>query len=450
MNRLPVTLSILATETSGASLLLFPNLGFRDDFRFIFLQMVLGYITGRIIISYFFIKPIYESGVFSIYEYFEKKINISFSRFVSYLFIIATILSAGIRLFIASLGLYALFMPNPNEGYFYIILIIFIAGTVAIFYSRLGGLKGVIRTDTFQFFIIVTGCLVLILFTSFSNTWPDLQYKDFILLNFKGNFFGETYFFPVAFFGGAILTLGSHGADQTLFQRVLSCKNITDARRSMLFSAFLIFPLIAFFLLTGYILSGSTLINPTLQQELKSGQENIIPYYVRTYLSAPFRGIFAIVFLSAAMSSIDSCLHSLSTILAKTRTKISKKISAANLSIFSGFALIVSAIFFQYLKYTSPASPLISLALGVTGMVFAPLAALFFSIIYIKKHISPIGSAISLICGIMISVSVFLFSQIPSGESFIKISWIWGVIGSFFVCLILFISFHLTAKNKHR
>src|ERR1041384_2508790 len=147
-----VLASLIAAETSASTFFGTPGEGF--TFRnYTYLQLALGTILARILVSYIFIKPYYDYKVYSIYEYLTARFGVPTKNAASGVFMITRLLASGARLYVAAIALALAYemisgsRPNRTET-----LWIYIGATTAIvvltaIYTTLGGIKAVVWTD---------------------------------------------------------------------------------------------------------------------------------------------------------------------------------------------------------------------------------------------------------------------------------------------------------------
>src|SRR5438046_5061956 len=144
-----VLASLIAAETTAATFFGAPGEGF--TFRnYTYLQLAIGTILARILVSYIFIKPYYDYKVYSIYEYLTARFGVPTKNAASAVFVITRLLASGARLYFAAIALALAYemirgvQPGQKETLF-----IYIGSTVVIvvmtaIYTPLGGLKAVI------------------------------------------------------------------------------------------------------------------------------------------------------------------------------------------------------------------------------------------------------------------------------------------------------------------
>ena len=87
--------SIVATETSVLTFISVPGIAYRGDWTF--LQLAMGYIFGRILVSIFLLPVFFKYGVTSIYEILKKKFSVYIQKLASLTFIITRLLADGVR-----------------------------------------------------------------------------------------------------------------------------------------------------------------------------------------------------------------------------------------------------------------------------------------------------------------------------------------------------------------
>src|SRR6267378_5593674 len=160
-----VLASLIAAETTAATFCGTPGEGF--TFRnYTYLQLAIGTILARILVSYIFIKPYYDYKVYSIYEYLTARFGVPTKNAASAVFMITRLLASGARLYVAAIALALAYemirgvQPGQKETLF-----IYIGSTIAIviltaIYTTLGGIKAVIWTDFIQASIMIGSALI--------------------------------------------------------------------------------------------------------------------------------------------------------------------------------------------------------------------------------------------------------------------------------------------------
>src|SRR6476659_5157314 len=150
-----VLASILAAEISAATFLGAPGEGYEKR-NFTYAQLALGTILARIIIAYVFIKPYYDFGVVSIYEYLLLRFGKSTKNTASAIFLVTRALASGTRLYVAAIVLvmgYEMITGATldiwQQVWVYILALTAITALTAL-YTALGGIKAVVWMDVIQ------------------------------------------------------------------------------------------------------------------------------------------------------------------------------------------------------------------------------------------------------------------------------------------------------------
>lgn len=231
--------SVVATETSLLTVISIPAVAYGGSL--VFLQLVLGYICGRILVS-FMILPFYFKGILvTPYAYFEERFGLSFRRSSAFVFLGTRLLADGIRLFAAAIPL------KMITGLDYSVAIAIIA-VLTLAYTYWGGLRSVIWIDVLQL-IVYTFCAGLIIFFAWNaidggvlaQLTADKKLTFFQMPISFGDIFLSPYNFVGAFIGGAFLSMASHGTDHIIVQRLLACGDLQNARKALISSGFFVF-----------------------------------------------------------------------------------------------------------------------------------------------------------------------------------------------------------------
>src|SRR6266566_2884911 len=261
-----ISLSIVATETSTLTLIGVPALAYANYAKpeqggnFTYLQVVLGYIVARIIISLLFIPAYFRGNLLTAYELLKNRFGIKTKNFAASLFLVMRALAEGVRVFAASLVLSAVLSASlPGLPYLWLWSII-IVGVLTLIYTFEGGIAAVIWTDLIQLVIYIGGSLLAayMLVRLVPGGWPAILAD--------GRAAGKIHFvswstdlrvpftFWAGLIGGCFLTMASHGTDQLLVQRLLTCRNLRDSQKALIFSGFAVFFQFFLFLTIGVML----------------------------------------------------------------------------------------------------------------------------------------------------------------------------------------------------
>ncbi|TGL54082.1 sodium:solute symporter [Leptospira kemamanensis] len=371
-------ISLVATETSSLTFLSIPSLSYKGDFRF--LEIAIGYIFGRTIVALFLLPSYFSGNTISVYEYVGNRFGTSPQKTISFVFTISRLLGDGIRLYVSSLPIAFLLermgFPISPEGLGMIALTIL--SVVTIIYSVFGGFRAIVFTDVLQWVIYLLGgifALGLILTqmgeTTIINKIQTLdalgKWKVFV---FDYNLTGDnSYFILFAILGGAFISIGSHGTDLMLVQRVIATKNLLSGQKVLIGSGIVVFFQFLIFLCIGsllYVFYEGKSIPP----------DKVFSHFIINEVPSPFLGILVAAILASAMSTLSSTINSLSLTWARD-WGMDKWFSPRILSLFFGVLLFFASLIPYFLVETWEKG-ILEMGLTIFSYTLGPSIAVFF------------------------------------------------------------------------
>ena len=272
-----LSLSIVATETSTLTIIGTPGIAFGGDLSF--LQLVLGYMVGRIFISLVLIPAYFKGEMYTAYQLMERRFGQRIKHATASLFLVTRALAEGVRV----LAIATVVGIVLGTGDLASILII---SALTLIYTFEGGLTAVIWTDVVQLFIYIGGTLVAF-FTILSyipGGWEGVMANaghKFVLWNFSTSYH-VPYTFWAGVIGGAFLNTASHGVDQLIVQRLLAARNERDSKAALLSSGLVIFFQFSLFLVVGIMLYSFYLYHP--EESVPAMRDRIFPTFVVRHL----------------------------------------------------------------------------------------------------------------------------------------------------------------------
>jgi len=374
-----LSLSIVATETSTLTFLGVPALSYKGDYSF--LSLATGFVIGRIL-SAFLLLPRYGKGSYlSIYEWIGIEMGKPSQKTLSILFCIVRILSDGVRLYATSLPLSFLlvaFFPDTwNFSKVSILSLLFIS-VITVVYSAYGGFRAVVWADFFQFLVYTLGGMFVfyilgkeIGFFQDLSKIPETKF-DILHTNLKldsGDW--DPYFVLFSIPGGILLSLGSHGTDQMIVQRLLACKNLKESQLALICSGFFVFLQFFLFLAIGTCLYVAI---PSFENP-----NHVFPEYIVNRLSTPWKGLILAGVFASSMSTLSSSLNSL-TLTTEVDLGINQSLSRwlthTTLTVAWGVLLFVSSILPFFLDETARTN-IVELGLSFSSLVFGAIISIF-------------------------------------------------------------------------
>ena len=241
-----IALSIVSAETSTLTIIGTPGLAFAGDFGF--LQIVLGYMLGRIVVAALFLPKYFHGEMLTAYQLIDRRFGRTLYKVTAGLFLLTRAAAEGVRVFAVSIVVGIAIGTGD-------VLSIAIISALTLLYTFEGGMAAVIWTDVVQMAIYIGGTLVAIwsLGRHVPGGWHQIHTVaaaagKFHMFNFALNL-TTTYTFWAGVLGGTFLTMASHGTDQLMVQRMLAAKNLRESRLALLSSGVVIFIQFALFLL---------------------------------------------------------------------------------------------------------------------------------------------------------------------------------------------------------
>src|SRR5215831_4966781 len=248
-----IALSIVSAETSTLTIIGTPALAFQGHLGF--LQIVLGYLLARLVISFLFLPQYFRGEMFTAYELIRRRFGERLRALTAGTFLVTRSLAEGVRVFAISIVISVILGTGEIASIALIVIL-------TLFYTFEGGMTAVIWTDVIQMSLYAIGA-TLSFFVMLQKTpggWahvlavgiPAGKFQIFDLhFAFTREFFAKPYSFWAGVLGGCFLTSASHGTEQLMVQRLLSARSEGQSRLALFASWVVIFSLFSLFLLIG-------------------------------------------------------------------------------------------------------------------------------------------------------------------------------------------------------
>ena len=434
---LVISLSIVATETSTLTLVGVPALAYTVYARpeqggaLTYLQVVFGYIIARIIISVLFIPAYFEGELLTAYELLARRFGASTKHFAASLFLIMRALAEGVRVFAASLVLAAVIGASlPGLAHLWLWSIVLV-GLLTIIYTFEGGIAAVIWTDLIQLVIYIGGSLLAAwqLLHMVPGGWPTIAAhaeaaNKFQLLSFSWDL-TLPFTFWAGLVGGTFLTMASHGTDQLLVQRLLTCRDKRDSQKALIASGFIVLFQFVLFLLIGVMLYAYYQHVPA---PAIASNDGIFPAFIVHSLPHGIAGLVIAAVFAAAMSNLSGSLNSLAstTVLDFYRPLAGRDKSDAQILRLSrwctaawGVVLIGIAI------VAKDWGSVFTVGLSIASLVYGPMLGAFLLGVLTTRANQP---------GVMTGIGVSLGCMLLV-KNYTPLAWTWYVLVGTVICV---------------
>ena len=391
-----VMLSVVATETSTLTFLSIPGVSYLGSL--VFLQLTFGYLLGRVFVSVFLLPAYYAGSLTTAYGLLEERFGIGARRFTSAIFMVTRLLADSVRLFATAIPLALI------TGWPYATSIIVI-GVLTLIYTYLGGIKAVVWVDAAQMMLYLFGALVAVLgiqalvpggwSSVLANARPEgkLAVLD---LSFDRM---TTYTLWAGIFGGAIFTMASHGTDQLIVQRLLTCRDQRAAQKALIGSGIAV--IVQFFL---FLMVGLGLWAFYEGRSFDSTDE-IFALFIVEQLPPGITGLLIAGVFAAAMSSLSSSINSLASATAYdywapivgARNDEGRILKAGKVFtlVWAGLLTLGAVLFIPL----SAGTTAVEVALGIASLVYGGLLGAFALGVFTKRP-----GQVAVIIGVVVGV----------------------------------------------
>ncbi|MEM9137351.1 MAG: sodium:solute symporter, partial [Cyanobacteria bacterium P01_F01_bin.42] len=371
-----IGISIIATSFSAASLLGGPGEGYEHGFLWI--QLQIGDLIGYGLVIFLFLPFFVRLNLTTAYEYLERRFDAKTRSLGSLCFLLFVIARLGALLYGASLVVKTVTGLSLTAA-------ILIVGTVSIIYTVAGGIAAVVWTDVLQFGMIFIGLAAGIWAATsgvsggFGELWEaagaagklsvvDLSWNPESIRSL-----------PTALIAYGTLAFAVAGTNQQSVQRYVSCADVSSGRKAIFLGWFSGFVGVFATLLLGVLLFGFYAVNDGLPADVKS--DGILSHFIVNQVPPGAAGLLVAAIFAAAMSSIDSALHALSTCItvdfyqrysSGQKTEAQSLRVAQSLIVVWGIVGILSAFY-----VASTGESLLPFLVQYTAMFLGPLLGLF-------------------------------------------------------------------------
>ena len=447
----PIAISTMATQCSTKSILGAPAfVAFSVGGGMLWLQYELA-VPFAMIFLMIFLLPLYRRlGIISVYAYLEKRFDKNTRLALSVLFQFIRAFATGVTVYGISIVI------SYCTGVSFAVSVIML-GVITIIYDSIGGMKAVIISDVIQM-IVLYGSIILTIYYAisivggFGEVISSFDENRLKAINFTSHGFdGNSFAFLPMLIGGFFLYVSYYGCDQSQVQRELSTKNVDDTNLALFLNGILRFPLVITYCFLGVCIGAYVAKHPEfvglLPSENGSPNYNLsVPIFVIKYFPVGLVGLVMVGLFSAAMSSLDSTINSLSattmqdifkSFLNKDFTQKQELFMSKALTVFWGTVCTLFAF------YVGDISDSIIVSMNKIGsLANGPILGVFLLGI-LTKRANGIGAISGLVIGFITNAIFWIY--VPN------VTWPWWNMIGCVVCFGLgyFISFAKEETQKN-
>ena len=408
-----IALSIVAAETSTLTIISIPGLAY--DTNFTFLQVVLGYLVGRVIISFVLLPHYFRGELYTAYQLIERRFGGGLRTVTAGLFLLTRAAAEGVRVYAVSIVVTIALGTGEIAS-------IAIITALTVIYTFEGGLAAVIWTDVVQIAIYVsgTGVGLLTIMHLVPGGWSAIHAAaagagKLQLFDFRASVW-IPYTFWAGMIGGTFLTTASHGTDQLIVQRLLAARGQKQSVTALLSSGVAVLFQFALFLVVGIMLWAYYRV----PSKMFGTPDRIYPTFIVTRMPHGISGLLIAAILAAAMSNLSAALNSLSSSAImdfyarlrpqadeKTKMRLSRLATLAWALVLFGLAVIA----------LHKVGRVVEVGLQIASIAYGALLGVFLLGVLTRRS-NQRGAMVGMACGFAMELYLWLWSHFP---------WTWWV-----------------------
>ncbi len=407
-----IALSIVSAETSTLTIISVPGIAYGGNFTF--LQLVLGYMVGRLLICVLFLPRYFEGELFTAYQLIDRRFGPALHKVTAGLFLLTRAAAEGVRVYAVSIVVGIAIGTNDVAS-------IVIISLLTLLYTFEGGMAAVIWTDVVQMGLYVGGTVVA-LFTlgaKIDGGWATahavtaaagkLQVLDWHL-NLT-----SSYTFWAGLVGGAFLTMASHGTDQLMVQRLLAARNLRESRTALLASGGVVLLQFTLFLVIGAGLFVFYQQHPAALTV--HGSDRLFPAFIVQQMPTGIAGLLIAAILAAAMSNLSAALNSLSSTtvvdfylrLRPAATVRQRNVLSRASTVVWAAVLVAIAI---YAVRVGGKGHVVEMGLSIASVAYGALLGVFL-LGTLTKYATQTGAIIGMVAGFALNLALYLPKVLP-------------------------------------
>jgi solute:Na+ symporter, SSS family len=403
-----IALSIVAAETSTLTIISIPGLAY--DTNLTFLQVVMGYLLGRIIISVVLLPHYFRGDLYTAYQLIELRFGRGLRSLTAGLFLITRAAAEGVRVYAVSIVVGIALGTGQIAS-------IAIITALTLIYTFEGGLAAVIWTDVVQTAIYIGGTLVALITIAHlvPGGWAAIHNAAASAGKLQAFDFTPSFWQPYTFWagiiGGAFLTTASHGTDQLIVQRLLAARNQKQSVSALLSSGVAILFQFALFLIVGVMLWAFYQVPSSHFGKA----DRIYPTFIVSQMPHGISGLLIAAILAAAMSNLSAALNSLSSssmidFYLRGRPELDER---RQIQLSRWATLLWALVLFGLAVFSlHKVGRVIEVGLQIASVAYGALLGVFLLGV-LTRRANQHGAMLGIVCGFGVELYIWLGTQVP-------------------------------------
>ena len=404
-----VAFGMIGASLSGVTFISVP--GWVEASQFSYMQVVLGYVVGYLVIGLVLLPLYYRMNLTSIYTYLEGRFGTYSYKTGASFFLLSRAVGASFRLFLVANVLQIILFDQLGIPFWATVVMTIL---LIWLYTFRSGIKTIVYTDTLQ-----TLCMLIAVGVSIYYVSADLGIQGGDLISHISNSeFSKIFFFDdiksadffwKQFISGAFITIVMTGLDQDMMQKNLTCRNLGDAQKNMFW-----FTIVLVFVNLLFLSLGVLLTEYARQNGIDASKDDLFPVIATQGSMGMGIAVFFILgLIAAAYSSADSALTSLTTSFSIDILDIEKRYAAARQEairkrIHVGVSIVLILVIIAF-KYIIRDESVIAKLFVFAGYTYGPLLGLYsfglFTKMQVKDKLVPVIAIASPILTYLISMN---------------------------------------------
>lgn len=347
-----LALGLVGASISGITFVSVPGMVIRQDMTY--LQTCLGFIVGYFVVAFVLLPVYYRLNLTTIYTYLQKRLGRRSYKTGALFFLLSEMTGTALRFYVVCsiLQRFVFGQAGIPFGVTVVLLVLLIW-----LYTRRGGIKTLVWTDTFQTICMMAALLIIIaevvgkldmtMGEAFSAVMADSHSSIFVFDDFVStqNFFKQ-------FISGVFIVVVMTGLDQHMMQKNLTCKTLRDAQKDMCGGGFFFVPVNFLFLALGVLLM---MLAAKEGMAIPADSDELLPMFAASgWMGNLVLVLFSIGIVAASFSGTDSALTAVTTSFCvdiKERPTDERLRRVAHLGVCALFAIFI--LMFRVINSTS-------------------------------------------------------------------------------------------------
>ncbi len=307
-----VAFGMVGASISGITFVSVPGMVMKTDMTYV--QTCLGFIVGYFLVAFLLLPVYYRLNLTTIYSYLQGRLGQHSYKTGSWFFLLSKMTGAAVRFYVV-----CIILQRFVFGPYGIPFAVTVVGMVCLIwlYTRRGGIKTLVWTDSFQTVCMFTALLLIIykvigaLDLSVGEAFTAVANHEHSRMFVMDDWMSKQNFWK-QFLSGIFITIVMTGLDQDMMQKNLTCKTLREAQKDMCTYGFAFVPANMLFMALGILL---VMLFQQQGMALPAKGDDLLPMFVESQISQSslIPVLFTIGIVAASFSSADSALTAMTT-----------------------------------------------------------------------------------------------------------------------------------------